>query len=89
MGSIHLIISGKVQGVFYRASAKEMAEKFNIRGWVKNTKGGNVEILACGMEDDLEQFLQWCKKGPEGAIVTHVEVKKSDENCQNEFKIIR
>jgi len=54
--TVHLVISGKVQGVFYRASAKEQAEKLQINGWVKNTKEGNVEVLASGSEESLLKF---------------------------------
>ena len=47
MRSVHLLVQGKVQGVFFRATAKEMAESLQLKGWVKNTPGGEVELLAC------------------------------------------
>lgn len=89
MTSVKLLISGKVQGVFYRASAKEIAERLNILGWVKNTAEGEVEIMACGSQENVNQFIEWCKKGPAGAIVTHIKISESDEKCPNEFKIVR
>lgn len=80
MPTVHLLIKGKVQGVFYRASAKEAAEKLNITGWVKNTPEGHVEVLACGEEEDLRQFVEWCRKGPERAMVSDViELEKQPE----------
>jgi acylphosphatase len=72
MATIHLLIKGTVQGVFYRASAKAAAENLHITGWVKNTPEGHVEAFACGEEKDLRQFAQWCKKGPDQAVVSDV-----------------
>lgn len=89
MPTIHLLISGKVQGVFYRATAKEIAEKMNIDGWIKNTKAGTVEILASGSQQSLLKFSEWCKIGPEGASVSNVEVMNSDEKPEKGFKIVR
>lgn len=89
MPTVHLVISGKVQGVFYRASAKEQAEKLQINGWVKNTKEGNVEVLASGSEESLLKFTEWCKTGPDGAFVSNVEVTKTNENTDPGFKILR
>ena len=89
MPTIHLVISGKVQGVFYRASAKEQAEKLKLNGWVKNTKEGNVEVLASGSEENLKKFTEWCKNGPDGAYITNVEVTNSDERTDQGFKIVR
>ncbi|HVV06045.1 MAG TPA: acylphosphatase [Puia sp.] len=72
MPTVHLLIEGKVQGVFYRASAKAAAEKLHITGWIKNTPEGHVEALACGEEESLRQFVAWCRKGPERAMVSDV-----------------
>lgn len=80
MPTVHLLIKGKVQGVFYRASAKEVAERLHITGWVKNTPEGHVEVMACGEEEALRQFAEWCKKGPEHAMVSDViELEKQPE----------
>lgn len=72
MPTIHLLIKGKVQGVYYRVSAKEVADRLHLAGWVKNTREGYVEALASGKEDDLRRFVEWCRKGPERAIVSDV-----------------
>lgn len=72
MPTIHLIIKGTVQGVFYRATAKKIAEQLGVRGWVKNTEDENVEALVTGTERQLEEFISWCKKGPAKAKVTDV-----------------
>lgn len=91
MRAVHLLIKGKVQGVFYRASAKAAAERLHITGWIKNTPEGYVEALACGEEGNLRQFVEWCRKGPERAVVSDV-VKLSDEPAGetfNAFTIVR
>ncbi|MGC1183044.1 acylphosphatase [Legionella sp.] len=63
-------VSGKVQGVWYRSTAKEQAKKLGITGWARNLPDGRVEVFACGEEKQLEIFYNWLKKGPELALVT-------------------
>ena len=89
MPTVHLVISGKVQGVFYRATAKEQAEKLKLDGWVKNTKEGTVEILASGSSQNLLMFTEWCKIGPDGALVSNVIVTETKEKPEKGFKIVR
>lgn len=74
MKTMHLIITGRVQGVFFRASAKRAAEKHEINGWIKNTPGGSVEALISGEPHHIDAFVDWCKIGPERAKVDHVAV---------------
>lgn len=89
MPAVQLLIRGKVQGVFFRASAKDVADEIGIRGWVKNTEEGDVEILASGSHDQLQKFIEWCKIGPRRAIVTNVEVTNVDEQNFKSFDVIR
>lgn len=72
--SLHLVISGQVQGVFFRAHTKEMADSLHLVGWVKNLPSGEVEAYAQGGVKHLEKFLEWCHKGPPQARVSHLEV---------------
>ena len=72
--SIH--VSGKVQGVFFRASTKGKAEELNIKGNVRNNADGSVSIEAEGEEENLHQFVEWCKRGPKFAQVERCEVKQ-------------
>lgn len=74
----HLIISGVVQGVFYRASAKEKADNHNVTGFVKNLNDGSVEAVLEGDEVAIKAVILWCQKGPNGARVDHVEVNWVD-----------
>jgi acylphosphatase len=89
MPTIHLLIKGNVQGVFYRATAKKVAENLKITGWIKNTNDGNVEAIVTGEEEKLEQFLNWCKTGPQNATVVKVITTQEKETHYNAFEIIR
>ena len=87
--TVHLLIEGKVQGVFYRATAKDKAEKLHIAGWVKNTSEGAVEITCQGEEKSLQEFIAWCRKGPSQARVEKVHVLELPEQNFQGFHIIR
>jgi acylphosphatase len=89
MQTVHLVIKGKVQGVFFRASTREKANELGIKGWVKNMPDGNVEVLAAGNKDQLENFIEWCRRGPTQAIVSDVVVSNAEESFLNEFRIIK
>ena len=89
MPTVHLIIKGKVQGVFYRASAKDVADDIGIVGWVKNTEEGNVEIMADGSKEQIEKLVDWCKKGPRRAVVTDVVVTEVDKQNFKGFEVLR
>ena len=69
MKTVHLIISGKVHGVFFRATAKNMAHTLDINGWIKNLPGHKVEALITGENKQVDEFIDWCKTGPEKAKV--------------------
>lgn len=88
MISKSIIVKGKVQGVFFRASAKRIAESLNLNGWVKNNDNGDVEILVTGDQTDIEKFIIWSKTGPEKAKVREVLVSESNEIPLHNFKII-
>lgn len=79
MPTLHLIIRGKVQGVFYRASAKKMATAFSIKGWIRNTDNGNVESLVSGTHEQLKNYVNWCRQGPAEANVIDVIVSENEE----------
>ncbi|MCJ2533929.1 MAG: acylphosphatase [Candidatus Thermoplasmatota archaeon] len=70
----HVFISGRVQGVFYRASTKNMAEQLGLKGWVRNTSDGRVEALFEGDETAVKDMISWCHKGPRSAEVSDVTV---------------
>ena len=66
--------AGRVQGVYFRASACQQAQSLGITGWVRNCSDGSVELLAEGARDKLEQLIAWCHRGPTGARVADVRV---------------
>jgi len=89
MPTVHLIIKGRVQGVFFRATAKDVADETGVVGWVKNTKEGHVEIMASGKEEALQKFIAWCKIGPQKAIVNDVATRRVEEKKFKNFQIVR
>jgi acylphosphatase len=89
MPTVHLLIRGRVQGVFYRATAKDVAEELKLTGWIKNTREGNVEIVATGSDEQLRQFIGWCRQGPPKATVSDVEITNKTEETFDSFKIAR
>ena len=88
--TVHINISGKVQGVFFRASAKEKADALKIVGWIKNVADGSVQIVAQGHDESVRSFIEWCHHGPKGAIVSAVNVtEEADEIKFERFLIAR
>ncbi|MDO8473932.1 MAG: acylphosphatase [bacterium] len=71
----HLLISGRVQGVLFRQSARAKALELGLTGWAHNLLDGKVEIVCEGETEKVEQFIEWCKKGPSLAKVENVEVQ--------------
>lgn len=70
-----VVISGKVQGVYFRAETRRAAEKRNVQGWVRNSSDGSVEALFEGDESAVNAVLEWCWKGSPFSRVAHVDVK--------------
>jgi acylphosphatase len=69
-------VRGRVQGVFYRASAQQRAHELGVNGWAHNCADGSVEVLACGGEDAVNEFCQWLWTGSPSSKVTHVECEE-------------
>jgi acylphosphatase len=82
--SAHAIISGRVQGVFFRMETQRATERFGVFGWVRNRPDGTVEAVFEGGQQAVDAVLQWCKEGPNLAVVKNVEVKWRDYS--GEFK---
>ncbi len=84
-----ILCTGKVQGVFFRASTRDQARAIGLNGWVKNQPDGSVLIHAEGGEDAIKQFVDWCKKGPPQARVAGVEVSDAEIKGFDSFDISR
>ena len=89
MKTVYLKISGKVQGVFFRAEAREIAEANKISGWIRNTDDGKVEAQITGEDNAVEEFISWCKDGPEKAKVENVLVTNTNVKKFDKFEVIR
>jgi acylphosphatase len=86
--SVRVYIGGTVQGIFFRGFVKENAEKFNVKGFVRNLEDGRVEVFLEGNGDDVDKMIELCKKGPKHSEVKNIELK--DEKFQDfkTFKIL-
>ena len=79
MYRIHVMISGKVQGVFFRISAQDKANELNLTGWVKNIFNNAVEITAEGSREELSKFTGWLQMGPPNATIDKISIEWSDQ----------
>jgi acylphosphatase len=84
---VRYLVEGRVQGVFYRASALEHAQKLGLSGWVRNLPDGRVEVLARGEASGLDQLSAWLWQGPAGARVSAVTVEPSHEDPPAGFAV--
>lgn len=89
MKHIAIKIVGNVQGVFFRTSTKEAAEQLGIKGFVRNEKDGSVYVEAEGGEENLQQFVAWCHRGPSRAEVKDVHIEEGDICRFTRFEITR
>jgi acylphosphatase len=86
---LNIIIIGKVQGVYYRASTKQKADALGIKGFVRNQPDGSVYIEAEASTEVLKQFVEWCHQGPERAVVQQVETTSAPLQNFVEFEVRR
>jgi acylphosphatase len=87
MPRLHCRVSGRVQGVFYRASAREEAERLGLRGWVRNLPDGRVEAVLEGPADKLAAMRRWLWQGPAGARVEDVRAEEEPETGLKGFEV--
>ena len=87
MRRAEILVSGRVQGVLYRYHTELKADEFHLSGTVRNLRDGRVEIICEGAEEDIKKLIEWCKRGPEGAVVGRVEVAWKE--YAGEFKRFR
>jgi acylphosphatase len=87
--TLSIIVTGKVQGVYYRQSTREKALELGLTGFVKNQPDGNVFIQASGTADQLNKLVAWCKQGPSRAQVTAVQVEHIDPRAFIGFTVER
>ncbi len=81
---VRAVVEGRVQGVFFRYSTCDQADKLGVTGWVMNRHDGGVEVVAEGTQEAVGALVQWCRHGPPGARVT--DVKVANEPYSGEFQ---
>lgn len=86
---LDITIKGKVQGVFFRASTKAVADQLGVKGCIANHPNGDVAISAEGDLVSLEMFLDWCHEGPERAEVTSVESHEGELKNYRNFEVVK
>jgi len=84
----HLIVSGKVQGVYYRASMVEEAQRLGVKGWVRNRLDGTVEAQLQGDSESVAMLIAWARRGPPAAEVSHVLVELTDVSDYPDFQAV-
>lgn len=85
----HVFVSGRVQGVFYRASTRDKARELGVDGWVRNLSDGRVEAVFEGSRQDVDRMVEWCETGSRAANVEAVEAKIESSNGEDGFEIRR
>ena len=86
-GAVHIVVHGRVQGVFFRAGTQKAAEGLGLAGWVKNCPDGSVEIHAEGNKEELEELVAWCRKGPPLASVSNMDLNWIEAEGLSSFDI--
>jgi acylphosphatase len=84
---VRIFISGKVQGVGYRFSTRQQAQKLGVNGWVKNLPDGRVEAVLAGDRPAVEQMIQWCRVGPAAAVIEKITVEEMESRVIKGFTI--
>lgn len=86
---MHVIVTGRVQGVFFRARTRTVAESLNLTGWVRNLPDGSVEAVFEGREEDIRNIVEWCKKGPSLAAVQNVRTTERPSSGKFDRFVVR
>ena len=84
-----ILVRGLVQGVFFRHTTKKKADEFGLAGSVRNLRDGGVEIVCEGDEEEIKKLIGWSKRGPQGAMVEHVDVAWKEYTGElKEFRVL-
>ena len=87
MKCVHLIVSGRVQGVFFRDNTRKKAIELGLNGYAKNLSDGNVEIVAQGDEEKINELVEFIKKGPGISKVENIQIKHKELEKFDKFEI--
>jgi acylphosphatase len=85
----HVYVSGRVQGVFFRSQTADIAQRLGINGWVRNLSDGRVEAQFEGEKEQVEEEIEFCRRGPPGAYVQNVDIRWEDWRGEfRDFKVL-
>ena len=87
MKRVTVLVSGRVQGVFFRAECSRLARARGVAGFVRNTPDGSVEAAFEGDDGDVDALVEWCRKGPHWARVKEVETQEEPPTGERDFRI--
>ena len=85
--AVHVWVSGRVQGVWFRQSAAEQARAWQVSGWARNLADGRVELWVEGARADVDAFLTWCRVGPRNARVTGIQIEDGTPEGSIGFRV--
>ncbi len=86
--SVRAYISGNIQGIYFRSFIKENAEKYNVKGFVRNLEDGRVEVFLEGNSEDVNKMIEICKIGPKHAQIRNIEIKEEKFQDIKNFKVL-
>jgi acylphosphatase len=89
MKALQMVVSGRVQGVFYRASTKAVADQLGVKGIIKNLADGTVYVEAEAEDWIMDDFVEWCKYGPDDARVDDVMINETELKNYRNFEILK
>ena len=84
----HVLVSGSVQGVYFRAATRDRARSLGVKGWVRNATDGRVEAVFEGERAPVESMVEWCRHGPAGASVDAVETSWEEPRGEERFSVV-
>jgi acylphosphatase len=82
-----VVVHGQVQGVFFRESARRRAYRAGVAGWIQNNPDGTVEAVFEGDRERVESMVEWCRRGPSGAVVQDVEAAWEEPHGESGFGV--
>ena len=83
-----VIVSGRVQGVYFRHTCRAVARELGVFGWVRNRSDGTVEIVAEGSRDAVSDLIAWCREGPPLADITDLEIIDETPAGEQDFRVV-
>jgi acylphosphatase len=83
----HVVVRGRVQGVFFRADGRDRARSLGLSGWIRNNPDGTVEAAFEGEDERVDSMVEWCRRGPAGAVVEAADVSWEEPQGESGFLV--